>query len=114
MIPGMNPRKIQAAMKKMGIAQQDIDATQVIIKTTDKNIIINDPQVAKVNMMGQETFQITGAIEEQAISSEPEINEDDIKTVMAQASCSEEQAKEAINASNGDLAQAILSLQEKV
>jgi len=112
MFPGMNPRKVQQMMKKMGMQQQDIDAVEVIIKTEDKEIIISNPSVAKVNMMGQETFQISGNIEERATSSEPEINDDDIKTVAEQASVSEEDAKKALEESSGDLAAAILSLKE--
>ncbi|MCH8329481.1 MAG: nascent polypeptide-associated complex protein [Nanoarchaeota archaeon] len=112
MIPGMNPRDVQRAMKRMGIKQEEIDATEVIIKTSDKEIIINNPQVSKVNMMGQETFQISGQIEEHALSSEPEINEEDIQTVMEQASVTEEQAKEAIEKNDNDLAKAIMALKE--
>ena len=58
----MNPRKMQQMMKKMGVAQQDIEATRVIIETPEKNLIIDEPQVAKVNMMGQETLQVSGQI----------------------------------------------------
>ena len=112
MIPGMNPRKVQQMMKKMGIAQQDIDATQVIIKTAEKERVINNPQVAKVNMMGQETYQVVGEVEERSIDTTPEINEDDIKTVMDQAKVSQEDAEKAITEADGDLAQAILSLTE--
>ena len=110
MIPGMNPKAMKQAMKRMGIKQEEIDATEVIIKTADKEIVVNEPSVAKVNMMGQETFQISGDISEREISSEPEIKEDDIKTVMEQASVSEEKAKEAIENNNGDLAAAIMEL----
>ena len=39
MLPGMNPRKMQQMMKKMGIAQQEVDATEVIIKTAEKEIV---------------------------------------------------------------------------
>ena len=55
MIPGMNPRDMQRAMKRLGIKQEEIDAREVIIRTSDKEIIIQNPQVSKVNMMGQET-----------------------------------------------------------
>ena len=110
MIPGMNPRDVQKAMKRLGIRQEEIDAHEVIIKTADKEIIIQNPQVSKVNMMGQETFQITGEITEKEISSEPEINEEDIKTVMQQTGASEDEAKEAIESNNGDLAKAIIDL----
>ena len=110
MIPGMNPRDMQRAMKRLGIKQEEIDAREVIIRTSDKEIIIQNPQVSKVNMMGQETFQIIGQPEEHPISSEPEINEDDIKTIMQQTGATEEKAKEAIEKNNHDLAKAIMAL----
>ena len=110
MIPGMNPRKMQQAMKRMGIQQVDIPATEVIIKTDDKEIVITDPSVAKVNMMGQETFQISGTINEREKETTPELSEDDIKTVAEQAKVSLDEAKTAIEESNGDLAEAIMKL----
>jgi nascent polypeptide-associated complex subunit alpha len=108
----LNPRDLQKAMQKMGIKQEEIPAQQVVIKCPDKDIIIEEPKVAKVNMMGQETFQITGTIIEQAKSTEPEIKEEDIQTVMSQANATKEQALEAIKKAKGDLAQAILELQK--
>ena len=113
MIPGMNPRKMQQMMKKMGVSQVEIDASEVIIKCSDKEIIIENPQVSKVNMMGQETFQIVGNPIERELSAEPEINDDDIKTVMGQANCDEEKAREALESTGGDIAEAILSLQDE-
>ena len=112
MIPGMNPRAMKQAMKRMGIQQQDIEATEVIIKTPDKEIVISNPQVAKVNMMGQETYQIVGKAEERSINSEPEINQEDIKTVMEQTGVDETKAKETIEKHQGDLAAAIIELKE--
>jgi nascent polypeptide-associated complex subunit alpha len=112
MIPGMNPRKVQQMMKQMGIQQVDIPAQEVIIKTAEKTIVISNPSVAKVNMMGQETFQISGEIHEQEVSSKPDISEEDVKTVMEQANVDEETAKKAIENSEGDLAEAIISLQK--
>jgi nascent polypeptide-associated complex subunit alpha len=112
MIPGMNPRKMQQMMKKMGIAQVEIDATEVIIKCPDKEIVITEPNVSKVNAMGQETFQVTGNIAEREISTEAEINDDDINTVMEQAGCDKETAEKAIEENKGDLAAAIMSLKE--
>jgi nascent polypeptide-associated complex subunit alpha len=112
MIPGMNPRMMKQAMKRLGIQQQEIDATEVIIRTPEKEIVITNPNVSKVNMGGQETFQVVGEIEERAISSEPDINEDDINTVMEQAGVDKETAEKAISEHNGDLAAAIMSLKE--
>lgn len=109
----MNPRDVQKAMKKLGIKQEEVDAQEVVIKTSDKEIVIQNPQVTKVNMMGQETFQVTGDIEERALSSDAEINEDDIKTVMQQASVTQEEARDAIESNDRDLAKAIMALKSQ-
>ena len=113
MIPGMNPRMMKQAMKKMGMKQEEIDATEVIIRTPEKEIIIQYPSVSKVNMMGQETWQISGEAIEKEIETEAEINEEDIKTVAEQTSVSEEVARKAIEENDGDLAAAIMKLQEE-
>jgi nascent polypeptide-associated complex subunit alpha len=112
MFPGMNAKKMRQAMKQMGVQQVDIPATQVIIRSEGKDIIISNPSVAKVNMMGQETFQISGEIHEQEHNTTPDISQEDVKTVMEQANVSEEKATQAIEAANGDLAEAIMQLSE--
>lgn len=112
MIPGMNPRMMKQAMKKMGMEQEDLEATEVIIKTADKELVFTSPGVAKVTVMGQESWQITGEYQERSLDSTPEISEDDVRTVMEQAGVSEEKAREAIAEAKGDLAAAILQLSE--
>ena len=92
-------------MQQMGIKQEEIDATEVIIKTHDKNLIIRNPSVMKVDMMGQNSLQINGDIEE-----ETNISEEDINTVSNQAEVSKEEAKKALEETSGDLAEAILKL----
>jgi len=106
MFHGIDPKLMKQAMKRMGIKQVDIDASEVIIRTPGKDIIIRNPQVAKVNMMGQETFQVSGDIVEVL-----GISEDDVKTVASQAGVSEEKARKALEEAKGDLAEAILKLQ---
>jgi nascent polypeptide-associated complex subunit alpha len=112
MMPGMNPRKMNQMMKKMGISQTDIEATEVIIRTEDKEIIIANPQVSKVNMMGQMTYQVVGEAIERNLDTTPDINEDDVQTVMDQTGASEEDVRKAIEDADGDLAEAIMSLSE--
>lgn len=104
---------MQKMMKRMGIQQQEIEATEVIIKTADKELVIVDPQVSKVNMMGQETLQITGEIHERELSTEAEISEEDVKTVMEQAEVGEEEARAALVNAKGDLAKAIMDLKSE-
>ena len=115
MFPGMNPRAMQQAMRKMGVKQEEIEATEVIIKTPDKELVIIEPNVVKVNMMGQESLQITGEIHERELnsnegSSEPEISEEDVETVTAQTGVDADKARESLVAAGGDLAKAILDI----
>ena len=113
MFPGMNPREMQKAMKRLGIRQEEIDAELVIIKTAEKDFIIKNPHVSKVNMMGQETFQVVGDITEVDKDEAIGINEDDLTTVMEQTNCTKEEALDALQTSNGNLAKAILKIQNK-
>ena|SRR3989338_10478605 len=110
MFPGIDKRQMEMAMRKMGIQQQDLDAEEVIIRLKDKEIVIQNPSVAKVNMMGQASYQISGKETTRALSSEPEISDDDVKTVMEQANVNEATARAAIKKHNGDLAEAIIGL----
>ena len=109
----MNSRAMAKAMQRMGIQQKELDAKEVIIRLEDKELVFVKPQVAKVNMMGQETFQIIGTPEERSISTEPEISEEDIQTVVDQTGVDKEKALEAIKKHKGDIAAAILDLKEE-
>ncbi|TAL55719.1 MAG: nascent polypeptide-associated complex protein [Nanoarchaeota archaeon] len=112
MIPGMNKRQAEQMMRQLGMKNENVEATEVIIRTRSKDIIISEPEVMKINMMGQDTFQVTGRITEKNISSEPELNEDDILTVMDGAQKTREEALAALKDTNGDLAKAILNLKK--
>ena len=111
MIPGMNPKLMKQAMKKMGLKQEEIEASEVIIRCQDKDLVFRNPQVTKVEMMGQETWQIVGQPEEVEAGS-PAIPEDDMMLIMEQTGCSRDKAKKALENANGDLAKAILVLQK--
>mgnify|MGYP006284399715 CR=1 FL=1 len=116
MIPGMqmNSRQMKQAMKKMGVQQEDLEAHQVIIRLADRDLVIDNPDVAKVNMMGQETYQIAGGnISEERREIEVEISDDDIKTVAETAGVEDDRARQALEDTGGDLAQAIMNLQEQ-
>lgn len=112
MLPGLggvSPKKMQAMMKQMGINQSEIDASKVTIEKADgTKIIINEPSVQKVSMQGNESFQISGEIQEE--SEAPSISEDDIKQVEEKTGATPEQAKKVLESVNGDLAEAILEL----
>mgnify|MGYP001002071246 CR=1 FL=1 len=98
---GMNPAKMKQMMKQM-------DVQEVIIKTADSNFIIENANVTIMKVQGSETYQIVGDVKE--VPKELEIPEEDIKLVMEQTGVSEDEAREALKSSNGDLAEAILAL----
>jgi len=106
MFPGMNPKKIQAMMKQMGIDQAEVPADRVIIESSEGKIIIENPSVLKINMQGQTQFQVSGDVSEEA----PGISEEDIQTVMEKTSCSQEEAAAELEKNGGDMAEAIINL----
>jgi nascent polypeptide-associated complex subunit alpha len=112
MFPGMNmnSKQMKQAMKKMGMKQEDFESSQVIIKTPEGDIIIDNPQVSRVDMMGQETWQVVGESRFVELNTTPDISEDDIQTVIEQTNCSEELARQTIEKYKGDLAEAILEI----
>ena len=107
---GLDPKKMQAMMKQMGINQSEIEAEKVIIEKTDgSRIIISPASVTKIKMQGNISYQISGDETEEAGES---FSEDDVQTVMEKTSCSEEEAKRVLEDKDGNLAEAILELSD--
>jgi nascent polypeptide-associated complex subunit alpha len=114
MFGNIDPKKIQAMMKQMGIAQEEIDASKVIIEKTDGNkIIINNPNVMKVKMQGQENFQISGEVSEETGESEEEKIEEDIKSIIEQTGVDKETAAIELEKNKGDIVETIISINNK-
>jgi len=104
----LDPKKMQAVMKQMGIAQEDIPSSRVIIEKQDGGkIMINNPVVARITMQGQKSFQISGDISEE----DEAFSEKDIKTLIEQTECTEEEARKALE-KTGDLVEAIMLLKK--
>ena len=96
-------------MKQMGIAQEEINATKVIIEKENSQIVIENPSITKIKIQGQESFQISGDVKEEPLIQELQISEQDIKTIMEKTNCSEEQARKTLEKTK-DLAETILEL----
>jgi len=97
----------------MGMSMDTIpDVEQVTIKTSTKEIIIENPEVAVLKLRGQQVFQVTGEkIVEKQIERKLTIPEEDVRLVADQTGKSLEEARRALEESGGDLAKAILLLQ---
>jgi nascent polypeptide-associated complex subunit alpha len=125
---GMDPRKMKALMKQMGIEQEELKGViDVLIRTRTKEFFFKEPQIVEVRAQGTRTFQVIGKPEERAPGSAPEsasaapqskskalepsgFPEEDVKLVMGQAGCSREEAIDALRRAGGSPAEAILSL----
>lgn len=107
MFPSIDPRKMQSMLKQLGMQQEEVIAKRVVIETAEKNIIIENPSVSKINMRGEESWQISGEAREETAD---EIKKEDVKTVMEKTGKSETEAIEALKNADGDLAEAILNL----
>ena len=116
----MNPREQRRMMQRMGMNMDTVpDVQQVVIRTAEKDIVIDEPEVAILQVQGQKMYQIIGGeVSEQAPGKQlvakpapPKFSEEDAQLVADQTGKSLEKAKEALEECQGDLAKAILLLQ---
>lgn len=123
----MNPKLMKKAMKRMGIDVKELEGVkEVLIRCSDREIVISNPSVTRIFGAGQESFQVTGQASEKG-RSESELNGktvaeqtpvlevplEDVKLVASQTGVSEEEAEQALKAAGGNLAQAIISLKNR-
>jgi nascent polypeptide-associated complex subunit alpha len=117
MMPGMNSKQakqMERQMKKMGMNVEDLPGVkEVIIRFEDKELRIPNAEVNLMKVMGQETYQVSGTAVEVGIKEELVIPEEDIEMVASQGQVSKKEAEDALIATNGDLAEAILKLSQK-
>jgi nascent polypeptide-associated complex subunit alpha len=116
----MNSREQKRMMQRMGMNMDTVgDVQQVIIRTAEKDIVIDEPEVAILQVQGQKMYQVIGGqVSEQVASqrgasaaAKPAFSEEDVQLVADQTGKSLEKAKEALQEADGDLAKAILLLQ---
>jgi len=110
----VSPREAKRMMQRMGVSMGSMpDVQEVIFKTSNKEIIVENPEVAVMEMHGQKIFQVTGErIVEKAVEKEVKIPEEDVQLVATQAKVSLDEARAALEQTKGDLAQAILLLSQ--
>ena len=127
---GMNPRKMQQMMEQMGIDVTEIDAESVTITTSDgEQLVFEAPEITRMDAQGTQTYQIVGEPNRQEASgaagaveggatddsdagdADDEIPESDIKLVASQTGVSPGEAREALEAEDGEPAAAISRLE---
>jgi nascent polypeptide-associated complex subunit alpha len=113
-IPG--GRNAMRMMQKMGMQVNEIEgAREVVIITSDKRIVIEEPSVSAITLQGQQVYQVTGGKQREEPLVKPEVaSEDDARLVSEQAGVSLDEARVALKAADGDLAKAIVELKKKI
>jgi len=113
----INPRDARRMMQRMGMNMDAVeDVKEVVIRTLSKEIVIEEPEVAILQMQGQKIYQVTGGKTSErapttATEKKPAVSEEDARLVADQTGKSIEEAKKALEECDGDLAKAILLLQ---
>ena len=112
MMPGrMNPRQLNQLMRKFGINVKELEnVKKVIIQTDTKEYVFDDAEVTIMDAQGQKTYQIAG--NPRVVEKEEEIPEADIELVAQQTGKTNAEAKKALEATNGDIAEAIVKLKK--
>lgn len=110
----ISPREARRMMQRMGLSMTPLpDVQEVIIRTGAKELLIENPEVSVLEIRGQKIFQVTGEkVVEKAVKRRVTIPEEDVQLVAQQAKVSLDQARAALEQTNGDLAQAILLLSQ--
>lgn len=111
----MNDRQMKQAMKKMGIKQNAIEGvTEVVIRTNDREIVIRNAEVVCVEMGGTKSYQVVGDEEERALGTSGETTvsfpQEDVDLVMSQTGCDAAKAVAALEAADGQPAEAIIKI----
>lgn len=115
----LSSRELKRIMGKFGVNTKEVeDVKEVVLKTSTKEIIIQNPMVTLLEVQGQKIFQVFGEkVEEKTLSEElkllerdEKISDEDVLLVAQQANVDFEEAKAALKECKGDLAQAILML----
>jgi nascent polypeptide-associated complex subunit alpha len=122
---GMDPRKMQQMMQQMGIDIEEIDAEEIVIRTSDEELVFEDADVQCMDAQGQATYTITGEPETRSAGGTEEaipldeggdtaggtIPDDDVAIVAQRTGASEDAAREALEETDGDLAAAVSQLE---
>jgi len=128
MLPGgpRNQRQMQMMMRRLGMTTEPVDGVdEVIIRTKDKEHVFRAPEVTILVVQGVRTYQVVGEPEIRPRTAESSATpgaaptapsapagppEEDIQLVMEQAQVERDEALEALAATDGAPAEAILHL----
>lgn len=133
MIPGLggDPRQVSMMMKKLGIDVRELEDVQsVTVRTATKDYVFDKASVSVMRAQGVETWQVSGkarTVERSSAGPAPNaasnppappvaeaplvIPDEDVQLVAKETGRSPAESRAALEATKGDLAEAIVRLQ---
>jgi nascent polypeptide-associated complex subunit alpha len=109
----MDPRKMNQMMRQLGIDVKQVDGVQqVVIRTASRDYVFDEADVTVMTAQGQKTYQITGSPRVEEHEVKLAFSDEDVAMVVEQTGASEADARKALEAVGGDLAEAIVRLSD--
>jgi len=125
MIPGgpRNPKQVELMMRRLGMTSEEVpNVEEVVVRTRTLEHVFRAPEVTILTVQGVRTYQVVGTPEVRPRSAGAAAGpaaapaapsgppEEDVRLVMEQANVSREEAIEALVATGGAPAEAILRI----
>jgi nascent polypeptide-associated complex subunit alpha len=116
---------MQQMMDQFGIDIDELDAEEVVIRTAEEELVFTDAEVQRMDAQGQETYQVIGTPETREAGDGSAIEsgdgdddggaggipDADVEIVANRAGVSEDDAREALEDEDGNLAAAVERLE---
>ena len=117
MLPGISSRQARRLLQKLGLQMKEFEGVkEVILRMEDgRELVVESPLVYQLASKDLSMLNIIGKLVERKATAEEEISlsEEDVELIMQQTGASRDEAIQALIESGGDLAEAILKLQER-
>lgn len=115
-----DPSQMEQMMSQFGIEMDDIDAEEVVISTEDGKLVFDAAEVTRMDAQGQTVYQVVGEPVEHSDDEETAevddgsvddveegVPEGDVELVAQRAGVPKDEARDALEAADGDLAAAV-------
>jgi len=119
----LNPNELKRQLKKLGLKNVEVkmlDAEEIVIRLSDgRELVAAAPQVMLMQVPGGAAMLqvVAESLEERQSSpmagEETQLSEEDVKFVAEQAGVSLDEAREALREVGGDIAAALMLLEER-
>lgn len=111
-------RDLERQLRRLGVKISSIDNVKtVLIETSEREIVLENPQILVMEFRGQKIYQIIPARERVIEFSQQQVStgysDEDIEFIVQQTGLSREKARELLERAGGDIAKALMIYEEE-